>query len=249
MPKPYLSVIIPAYNEFERLPLTLIDIDQYLSKVSYSSEILVVNDGSRDKTADVVKKMSETIKNLKLIDNQINRGKGAVVKQGMLMAQGEVRLFVDADNSTSVDQFEKMIPYLNQGFEVVIGSRALKESELRPPQPIYRRILGKIGNLIVQLLLLPGLKDTQCGFKAFKKEAAEAIFSKSQISGFGFDIEALALAKKFGFKIKEIPVVWVNDTRSKVKGLTYLKVLLETIKIRLWLWTGKYDDRKTEIIN
>lgn len=246
MAKPYLSVIIPAYNEAERLPLTLIDIDQYLSRANYSSEILVVNDGSTDETAEVVKKMSETIKNLKLIDNPINQGKGAVVKQGMLLAQGEIRLFTDADNSTSIDQFEKMIPYFKQGFEVVIGSRALKESELRPPQPFYRRILGKIGNLIIQFLLLSGLKDTQCGFKAFKEKAAEKIFSKSKIAGFGFDVEILALAKKFGFRIKEIPVVWVNDVRSKVKASTYLKVLLETIKIRLWLWLKKYDDKKVE---
>lgn len=246
MAKPYLSVIIPAYNEAERLPLTLVDIDRYLSRVSYSSEILVVNDGSTDGTATVVRKMSETIKNLKLIDNEKNQGKGAVVRQGMLLAQGEIRLFLDADNSTSVDQFEKMIPYFNEGVEVVIGSRALKESKLNPPQPLWRRILGKIGNLIIQLLLLPGIKDTQCGFKAFREEAAEKIFSKSKIAGFGFDIEALALAKKFGFKIKEVPVVWVNDTRSKVKGSTYLKVLLETIKIRLWLWFKKYDDKEAK---
>lgn len=243
MTQPFLSVIIPAYNEAERLPLTLVDIDKHLSKAEYSSEILVVNDGSTDRTSEVVTKMMGMIKNLKLVDNQVNRGKGAVVRQGMLVAKGAIRIFTDADNSTSIDQFNKMTPYFKEGFDVVIGSRAIKGSRLEPPQPLYRRIPGKIGNLIIQTLLLWGIWDTQCGFKAFSERAAERTFQQARITGWGFDVEVLALAKKLGYRIKEVPVVWVNNPFSHLGASAYLKTLVETLKIRLWLWAGKYDLR------
>jgi len=238
--KPYLSVIIPAYNEVRRLPLTLVDIEKHLSRVKYSYEIIVVNDGSKDGTAEAVKRFSSIVKNLCLIDNEVNKGKGGVVKQGMLAAEGEYRIFVDADNSTSIDQFNKMIPFLKEGYDVVIGSRDAEGAELIPPQPWYRRILGNVGNLIIQALLLPGIWDTQCGFKCFSKEAADKIFPLQKISGWGFDVEILSLAKELGYKIKEIPVKWVNDLRSKVSWSAYVKVLWETLKIRAWLWLDVY---------
>jgi dolichyl-phosphate beta-glucosyltransferase len=241
MAQPYLSIIIPAYNEAERIPLTLVDIDKKLSKAEYSYEILVVNDGSKDKTAEIVRNMEKMIGNLKLIDNEANKGKGGVVRQGMLLAKGKIRLFTDADNSTSIDHVNAMIPYFRDGYDVVICDRVLKGSCLAPPQPLYRQIPGKIGNLIIQLLLLPGIWDTQCGFKAFTAEAVEKIFALSRIAGWGFDVEVLALAKKFGYKIKEIPVHWVNDLRSTIGMSAYLKTLIETIKIRWWLWMGKYQ--------
>jgi len=238
--KPYLSVVIPAYNEAKRVPATLLDIDKKLSSAKYPYEILVVNDGSKDKTADVVRSFVKTVKNLKLAHFEVNRGKGAVVRDGMLMAEGEYRVFTDADNSTSIDHFNKMVPWFEKGYDVVICSRAHKESKLDPPQPWYRQLPGKVGNLIIQFFLLPGLWDTQCGFKAFTAEAAERVFRLSKINGWGFDVETLALAKHFGYKIKEIPVVWVNDPHSHVRASAYLKVLIETLKIRWWLWTGKY---------
>lgn len=242
MPQPFLSVVIPAYNEAERIPSTLVAIDAYLSKVNYPYEIIVANDGSKDATADVVGKMAKTIRHLKLLDFKENRGKGAVVRDGMLAAEGKYRVFTDADNSTSIDHFEKMLPAFNEGFDVVICSRAAEGSKLDPPEPWYRQLPGKLGNLFwIQLLVLPGLWDTQCGFKGFTAESAERIFRLTRISGWGFDIEALAVAKRLGYKIKEIPVHWVNDTRSHVKASAYLKVLMETAKIRLWLWTGKYN--------
>ena len=240
MEKPYLSIIIPAYNEAERLPITLVDMDKKLREKPWTYEILVVNDGSKDATADIVQKMAKTIKNLKLVDNTENKGKGGVVRQGMLLARGEYRLFMDADNSTTVDQFERMIPEFDTGAQVVIGSRAHKESKLEPAQPIYRQIPGKMGNLFIQLLLLPGLWDTQCGFKAFTAEAAERVFVMSKIIGWGFDVEILALAKACGYVIREVPVRWVNDLSSRIGMSAYVQVLLETIKIRLWLWRGKY---------
>ncbi len=251
MVKPYLSVIIPAYNEAGRLPLTLIDIDRILSKAGYTYEILVVNDGSTDNTADIVRKMADTVKNLKLIDNNVNQGKGGVVRQGMLLAKGQYRLFTDADNSTSIDQFDNMVPYFSAGggsqrYDVVIGSRAVKGSKLEPAQPFYKQLLGKLSNIIIQIVNVPGIWDTQCGFKAFSEEAAEKVFSKTKINGWGFDIEALALARRFGYRIKEMPVRWVNNALSHVKLSAYLKTFWENVKIRWWIIIDKYEIRSTK---
>jgi len=243
MANPYLSIIIPAYNEEKRLPKTLRAINEYLRGAKYDYEILVVNDGSKDNTAEVVRSMEGEIKNLSLLDNAVNQGKGSVVREGMLKARGEIRLFTDADDSTTIDHFEKMQPIFHKGYDVVIGSRAVRGAFLDPPQPIVRRIPGKIGNLIIQVLVLPGIWDTQCGFKAFRAEVATEVFKRSKINGWGFDVECLALARKMAFKIKEIPVHWVNDTSSRVKASAYLQVLMETIRIRLRLWTNAYGIR------
>jgi dolichyl-phosphate beta-glucosyltransferase len=237
---PYLSVIIPAYNEEKRLGKTLREMDSYLQKADYDYEILVVNDGSKDGTAELVRRMESEIKNLKLIDNKVNQGKGGVVRDGMLKSTGQIRLFTDADNSTSLDQFEKMRPLFQNGYEVVIGSRAVRGAKLDPPQPLLRRIPGKIGNIIIQLLVLPGIWDTQCGFKAFTAQAAKEVFGNMKTTGWGFDVECLALSRRLGFKIKEVPVRWVNDLNSHVGASAYLQVLIETIRIRLRLWTNAY---------
>jgi glycosyltransferase involved in cell wall biosynthesis len=239
MVKPFLSVIIPAHNEAERIPLTLLDIDRRLAERDYSYEMIVVENGSRDATAEVVRRLQASVKNLKLIQSP-EASKGSAVRLGMLQARGEYRLFMDADNATSVDHFDRMLPYFKEGYGAVICSRSHKDSVLDPPQPWYRQIAGKIGNLIIQALVLPGIWDTQCGFKAFTAEAAERIFALSRIHGWGFDVEILALAKKLGYRIKEVPVHWVNDTRSKVRASAYLTTLLDTLKIRWWLWTDKY---------
>ena len=241
MAQPYLSIIIPAYNEAERIPATLVDMDKRLSHVDYSYEILVVNDGSKDNTATVVKNMAKMVHNLKLIDLKDNAGKGGAVKQGMLLATGKIRLFTDADNSTSIDQFEKMIPLFKDHVDVVIGSRTAKGAKLDPPEVWYRQIPGKIGNLVFQVVLgLWGIWDTQCGFKAYTDDAAEKIFNIAKTPGWGFDVETLVLARRMGYIIKEIPVHWVNDTRSHVSASAYLKVLGETCTIRWRLWRGEY---------
>jgi dolichyl-phosphate beta-glucosyltransferase len=241
MAQPYLSIIIPAYNEAERLPKTLIDIDKRLARVDYSYEILVVNDGSSDNTAAMVKNMAKMVKNLKLIDIKDNGGKGATVRQGMLLSSGKIRLFTDADNSTSIDQFEKMMPLFKEGHQVVIGSRAIKGAKLQPAEVWYRQIFGKGLNILVQILLLPGIWDTQCGFKAFTDEAAENIFKISLVGGWAFDVEALVLAKQMGYTIGEIPVHWVNDDRSHVKFSAGLQFLQETLTIRWRLWRHEYS--------
>lgn len=237
--KPFLSVVIPAYNESRRLPLTLLDLDRHLSEEKYTYEIIVVNDGSKDDTAEIVKKFISFVPNLRLID-QKNTGKGGAVKHGMMEAKGRYRLFMDSDNSTSIEHFDKMLPLFEEGYDVVICSRAHKESKLTPAQPITRQIPGRMGNLFIQMLVLPGIWDTQCGFKAFSEKTAQEVFKAQKLTGWGFDVEILAVAKQLGFKIGQIPVTWVNDLDSRVGMSAYIQVLIDTMKIRYWLWRNIY---------
>ncbi|MBI2592595.1 MAG: glycosyltransferase family 2 protein [Candidatus Colwellbacteria bacterium] len=238
MKKLYLSVIIPAYNEAKRLPLTLIDIDKHLARRDFSYEIIVVDNCSIDGTKEVVKRFGAIIPNVRLIESEC--GKGAAIRKGMLEAKGDYRLFTDADNSTSIDHFDLMIPFLKKGFDVVIGSRDIKGSKMEPPQAWYRRLAGDIGNIIIQVVLLPGIWDTQCGFKCFSEKAALKVFPLQRLSGFGFDAEVLALAKAMGYKTKEIPVTWVNDPVSKVGIGVYIKVLFDVFRVRFWLLKDTY---------
>lgn len=237
--RPYLSVIIPAYNEAKRLPLTLIDVHKHLSRADFTYEIIIVDNNSADGTKEIAERLSHLLGNIEVIECK-NQGKGAAVQKGMLAACGSIRLFMDADNSTTIDQFYKMIPYFREGYKVVIASRDIEGAKLIPPQPWYKRIGGNVGNLVIQALLLPGIWDTQCGFKAFTAEAALKIFPLLKIRHWGFDAEALSLAREFNCDIKEIPAVWVNNPFSKVKASAYLEVLWEVVKIRWWLWTGSY---------
>lgn len=230
-----LSVIIPAYNEERRLPKTLEEINKYLTRQNYGYEIIVVSDGSKDKTAEVAKNLQSKIKNLKIIDNKENHGKGYVVRQGLLEAEGDYRLFTDADNSTSVDQVEKIWPEFEKGFDVVIGSRDIKGAVLDPPQPWLRKIiLGEGFKLYRKIIIgLWKIEDTQCGFKCFTNKAAEDVLPKCIINRFAFDPEILVIAKKMGFKIKEIPIVWKNDLESKVDFKSMVKMALDLVKIRM----------------
>ena len=249
----YLSIIIPAYNEEKRLPGTLTDIDNYLKKQNYDYEILVVENGSTDKTAEIVKKLSIQIKGLKLIEGSNKGGKGSAVKRGMLEAVGDYRIFTDADNSTTIDQIERMWPYFKgtcpetvEGFDIVIGSRDIKGAILDPPQPWLRQIiLGEGFKLYRKLIIgLWNLADTQCGFKGFTKKAAEDVFPKSIISHFSFDPEILIIGKIMGYKIKEIPIVWKNDLGSKVKPSSMISMAVDLLKIRLNLLKGIYGEKK-----
>ena len=238
----HLSIIIPVYNEEKRIPNTLREIDKYLRKQAYDYEILVVDDGSKDRTVEVGRGLASTIKNLKITGYEKNQGKGYAVRFGLKEALGDYRLFTDADNSTSINQIEKMWPEFEKGFDLVVGSRDVKGAVLDPPQPWLRHIiLGEGFKLYRKLIVgLWGIEDTQCGFKGFKKEAAEKILPKCRINRFAFDPEILVLAKKLGFKIKEIPVNWKNDLESKVNFKSILKMALDMIKIRWNLIKGVY---------
>ncbi len=232
----HLSVIIPAYNEEKRIIKTLESLNSYLSRQDYEYEIIVVNDGSKDNTFNVVNERIGEIKNLRIINNKENRGKGFVVRQGMLECKGKYRLFMDADNSTSIDHVEKMWPLLAEGNDIVIGSRDSKdnpEGKQEVPQSFLKRFLGNAGNLMIQALAVPGIWDTQCGFKLFTQKAASDIFSRTIIDGWGFDIEALFIARIKKYKIGVIPVKWVNDPNSKVGISGYFQVFKELFQVRI----------------
>lgn len=236
-----LSVVVPAYNEESRITTTLKAINSFLTTQSYDYEILVVSDGSKDKTAEVVNGLKGEIKNLSVIDNKENHGKGWVTRQGMLQANGDVRLFMDADNSTTIEQVQNMLPFLDQGYEVVIGSIEVSGAQINEHAQWYRRAVGHWSKYLIRVVAgLWDIHDTQRGFKLFTGEAAQKIFSNVTVERFGFDIEVLALAKKFGYKIKEVPVIWNNAGDSKVSLKSYFGVLFDLFAIRLNLWTGRY---------
>tara|TARA_Y100000310_G_scaffold277962_1_gene296105 strand:- start:1234 stop:1953 length:720 start_codon:yes stop_codon:yes gene_type:complete len=236
-----LSVVIPAYDEENRLPKTLRAMQSYLEKQSYEYEIVVVSDGSTDKTVQKVREMESEIKNLKLIANEKNRGKGYVVRQGMLASKGEYRLFMDADNATTIDHVEGMWPEFEKGNDIVICSRDIPGAVLAVPQSWFRKRLGDVFNLIVQVTSgLWGIWDTQCGFKGFTKEATEAVFPLAVIDRWAFDVELLVIARKKSFKIQEIPVTWINDPHSKVSLKGMIRMLFEVLQIRWNMIQKKY---------
>ena len=210
--KPFLSLVIPAYNEEARIGNSLQLAAAYLNQTMYKYEILIVDDGSIDNTIQAVSGKE----NVKVIAQPHNMGKGAAVKAGMLHAEGDICIFSDADFSTPVYEIEKVIQSINLGADVCIGNRALDSQMIRKHQPFYREFMGKTFNKFVQLLVINGISDTQCGFKGFTNQAAKDIFSKSKIPGFGFDVEILYIAKVLGLNIAQVPVEWYNDERSTV---------------------------------
>lgn len=237
----YLSVVIPAYNEEDRIGKTIIRIVNYLSAQNYNWEIIIVDDGSSDKTCEVARKTVDD-ERIRIIRNPVNSGKGFSVKGGMAASKGDIILFSDADLSTPIDELDKILPCMRNGYDVVIGSRALPNSAIEMPQVWYRRIMGKIFNLLVRAFILSSFRDTQCGFKCFKKEAAIQIFSCQRLNRFAFDVEVLYIASKRGLKIKELPVRWANGPHSHVSLLTSsISMLVELLKIRLYDWKGYYN--------
>jgi len=240
----HLSIIIPCYNEEARIGKTLDRVFEYLSAQQYTWEIIVVDNGSTDSTREVVEEYRKKIPTLSLIARK-SHGKGWAVKQGMLTATGDYRLFTDADNSTDIAQIEKLMAYAEQGYEVVISSRRAPGALITTPQPQSRIWLGNIFASIVRAIVpLGDIRDTQNGFKLFTKAAAEKIFLHQTIYYWAFDIEILALARIFGYKIKEVPIVWVNDDRSKMNLKGMVRMLLEVILTRLHLLTFDYKKLK-----
>lgn len=211
-----LSIVIPAFNEEKRILSTLDHIVSYLKKYKLRFEIIVVDDGSQDKTVKIIQEYIKECPSLRIIENVINKGKGYSIRNGILQSNGDLILFSDADLSTPIEELPEFLRWLEKDYEIVIGSRALKESIILK-QPLYRKIMGIIFNRLVQIISVRGIRDTQCGFKCFKKQVVYDLFSMQKLDRFSFDVEILYLAKKKGYKIKEIPVRWYYNPDSKVK--------------------------------
>jgi dolichyl-phosphate beta-glucosyltransferase len=227
-----LSIVIPAYNEALRIGKTLDSICDYMKGCGYSYEIIVVDDGSNDDTAMVVRKAAENPAII-LLQNGKNRGKGYSVKQGVLSSGGRFVLMSDADLSTPIEEIGKLYKELEGGCDIAIGSRAVSGSTILKKQPWYRQLMGMTFNSFIRALAVIEIRDTQCGFKLFTEDAARRVFALQRIERFAFDVEALYLAKKMGFGIKEVPVVWVNSPDSKVGILRdSLRMMRDLLKIR-----------------
>ena len=238
-----LSIIVPAFNEEHRLPPTLAQLHAFLSAQPLRYEIVVVDDGSRDATCAVVEAAMATIPHLRLVRQTPNRGKGAAVRLGMLEARGQIRVMSDADGSMSPDQLPRLLaPLLACKAEIAIGSRYAEGASTDIKQPFYRVLWSRLANRVIQRSLVPGVRDTQCGFKAFTAEAARALFQLGRIDGWAFDLEILALARRSGFEIAEVGVAWTDDRRSRVNPLKDMwKVIREAVTIRRNLRHGVYE--------
>lgn len=237
-----VSVIIPAYNESARIVPTIEAIELYMKSSPRSDyEIIVVDDGSTDGTAQTV--MSLMYPSVRVLFNPSNMGKGAAVRNGILNSSKEFALVTDADMSTPIGDIDKLMGYIDAGYDIVIGSRALADSDVKIKQPWHRQTMGKVFNLFVRSILMGDFKDTQCGFKLFKGDAARRVFRLSRINGFSFDAEVLFLAGRLGYKIKEAPVTWLNSPDSRVSiASAPAKMLMELFKIRIDWSKGLYKE-------
>ncbi len=237
----FLSVIIPAYNEEKRLLPTLERVCEYLSTKDFPYEVVVVDDGSTDNTLQITKSIANKNNHINILSNERNSGKGYSVRRGMLSARGEYVFFTDADLSTPIEEIEKCLPYLVNGYDVVIGSRSMPGADIIVHQPWYREKMGKIFNFMVNVVLLRGIVDTQCGFKGFKRDVAKKVFSRCRIDGFSFDVEALYLSRKFDYKIKELPIRWENSTLSKVSPVKHsIQMFRDLLGIKMKDLQGYY---------
>ena len=224
-----LSVVIPAFNEENRLPGTLATMLRFLRERGAAFEIVVVDDGSKDRTAEVARQAGPEVR---VLQNPGNRGKGYSVRHGMLNAQGQWRLMSDADLSTPIEELKTLEAALTEGAQIAIASRAVSGANLEKRQSIMRESSGRFFNLIVRWLHLRGIKDTQCGFKLFSAAAAEAAFRDSKLDGFAFDVEALVLARRAGFKIREVAVTWRNDEQSRVSFGRGVAAFVDLFRLR-----------------
>ncbi len=233
-----LSIIVPAYNEERRIRAPLEKIPAYCRQEKISYELLVVDDGSDDKTAQIVRAAATRDSHIRLISQAARSGKGAAVKAGVLASSGELVLFSDADLSTPIEEFGRLRQALGLGSDIAIGSRVADGARIEVRQHWIRQTMGQTFNLIIRLLLVRGFKDTQCGFKLFRREAAKKIFARSRVAGFAFDVELLVIARRHGFKVQEVPVVWRNSPASKVR------IILDPLKMFGDLFRIKFNEVK-----
>lgn len=242
MNPPSLSIVIPAYNESARIERALERVLSCVASRRWDAEVLVVDDGSTDRTTDIVRHWMDSHPNLQLIHNEGNRGKGYSVRNGLLQARGQVVMFTDADLSSPIEEAERLLAALDEGADVAIGSRWLDKQRQTIHQPLYRRFFGRCFNWVTRKVIGLPYKDTQCGFKAFKREAAQTIFRLQTIERWGFDPEILFIARKLKYKVVEVPVTWGHDERSRISYLRDgMKMLEEMAEIRMNSLHGRYD--------
>lgn len=242
---PRYSIVIPAYNEGARVGATLERVLAYVGERRWDAEIIAVDDGSTDNTAEIISAYAQNNPRLHLLQNPGNRGKGYSIRNGMLQAQGEVLLFTDADLSSPIEEADKLWAAVAEGADIAIGSRWLRSDLQTQRQPIYRQLFGRIFNLLLRMVLGLKFKDTQCGFKAFTRRAARTIFPLQKIERWGFDPELLYLAKKFGFKVAEIPVAWAHREGTRINPLRDgPQMFVEMLKIRWNAIGGKYSPKE-----
>jgi len=236
-----VSLVIPAYNEQNRLGSTLEKAALFFREKSYDTEVIVVDDGSTDSTPRLAGEFKDRFWKLTVLQNEGNRGKGYSVRRGMLAAEGKYRLFYDADGSTPIEEFDRAHAHLEEGYHMVIGSRAMLDSKLEIKQPFHRRISGDIFRGLVDILAVAGFRDTQCGFKCFTAEAAQKVFPLQRLERFSFDAELLYIAVKMGYLVKEMPVVWRDSSETKLNFLKDgLRMLWDLLVIRLNAIRGRY---------
>lgn len=238
----FLSVIIPAYNEERRIGYTVQKIFSYLNSKDYKSEVIIVDDGSMDNTVQIIESMDAGNVFLHIIRNKNNRGKGFSINKGVKKSRGAIILFSDADLSTPIEEIEKFMPFFDNGYDVVIGSRGLPVSDIQVRQVWYREWMGKKFGVLVRLLAVPGIRDSQCGFKCFTKLSAEKIFPRQRLSGFCFDVELLFISRKLNLRIKEVPVCWRNSPASRVKPfIDPVNMFFDLLRIRFYDIRGFYN--------
>ena len=237
----FLSVVIPAYNEEARIGPTLARVVAYLASRPNSYEILVVDNACTDSTPQLVARFAADHPRVRLLQ-ELQRGKGAAVRTGLLAARGEHLLFSDADLATPIEEADKLLQAIEQGADVAIGSRGLAASVLVVHQPWYRERMGRVFGALVRLIALPGIADSQCGFKLFRRPAGREIFRRLTITGWAFDAEALFLARRLGYRVAEVPIRWIDSRGSKVNPLRDpLRMLWDLIGVRLKAWQGRYQ--------
>jgi dolichyl-phosphate beta-glucosyltransferase len=241
---PKYSIVIPAYNESTRLPATLDSVVGCIRKQGWAAEVIVVNDGSSDTTAEVVRDFARTAAEVRLIENPGNRGKGYSVRNGMLQARGDVVLFTDSDLSAPIEEAERLFAALEQGADIAIGSRWLESGRQTHKQPLYRQFFGRCFNAVTRMVMGLHFADTQCGFKAFTRQAAQAVFPLQTIERWGFDPEILFIALQRGLRVVEVPVSWAHDERTRMSYLKDgMKMLEEIATIRWNALRGRYGKR------